>query len=707
MADYYIQASNIIEKLLQKKGSIKGLAFANSSSSNDSKNKTAYALVCETLKYKDIIDELITTIPNIKKEKNLKYGIMLVMIYDLLFSTAKDIRGGGFAKKIVIGYKTQLNSSLARLKIKKQVSSNTGLLPESIRNPLVLPRYVRINTLAKKTQQTDEQFIQQIIQKFKDRGFILKDGNTYQSKLDFSNDKFFYQDNDFKEIIIFTSAIDLHDDELLTTGQIILQDKASCLPSYILAPPPGATVIDSCSAPGNKTSLLSALMGNTGRIYAIEKDKKRCGTLIKLTTRSQCKNITAINDSFLECSWDDPKFKDVEYILCDPSCSGSGIVNRLDHLLGNHFATDEADDVEDLIKENLKNNPNPNQNNNSFQKKKQQNSNNKKGPMGFEEREVKKLEKLNEKFGMTNNSALKQQQQKLEKEQQEKEQAQENEARDNQNRLQTLADFQLSIIKHAFGFPNVKKVAYSTCSIHQTENEDVVFRALKYLNAKKPTWKLVKILPNWNKSRGFAGMYPTSDYSIRTAPEVDNTIGFFVALFEKIPSTPGDEIDKVIEQLAKDKQDKDLKRKFDQDEEEQVEDEEQEDEEEEEEEDDSEEEEMKKPITKSQPIIASAVPTGGFVSLFSGFKDDTRLGERYDPAAPGTKVKSKNILSNQEFTTDSEDELEFEGDVPKVSEKADKKGKKKGKPEKKPNQQNNNNKVKVKKLGSKFKKQKK
>ena len=42
-----------------------------------------------------------------------------------------------------------------------------------------------------------------------------------------------------------------------------------------------------------------------------------------------------------------------------------------------------------------------------------------------------------------------------------------------EERLSKLASFQSVILKKALSFPNVKRVVYSTCSIHDIENEMV------------------------------------------------------------------------------------------------------------------------------------------------------------------------------------------------------------------------------------------
>jgi 25S rRNA (cytosine2278-C5)-methyltransferase len=69
-------------------------------------------------------------------------------------------------------------------------------------------------------------------------------------------------------------------------GRLILQDKASCFPAVVLAPPahPGSIIIDATAAPGNKTSHLSALMGNQGKVHALDLLRADIGLFVFLST---------------------------------------------------------------------------------------------------------------------------------------------------------------------------------------------------------------------------------------------------------------------------------------------------------------------------------------------------------------------------------------------------------------------------------------
>jgi putative methyltransferase len=64
-------------------------------------------------------------------------------------------------------------------------------------------------------------------------------------------------------------------------------------------------------------------------------------------------------------------------------------------------------------------------------------------------------------------------------------------------RLQALSQFQTAILSHAMRFPSARTVAYSTCSVHNQENEAVVARVLS-----KPDfadWSLAHALPEWSR----------------------------------------------------------------------------------------------------------------------------------------------------------------------------------------------------------------
>lgn len=85
-------------------------------------------------------------------------------------------------------------------------------------------------------------------------------------KITFRN--FFRRDEHIPDLLVFHPSVSFNESSLLASGKIILQDKASCFPAVVLAPPAHADVhvIDATAAPGNKTTLLSALMKGRGKV---------------------------------------------------------------------------------------------------------------------------------------------------------------------------------------------------------------------------------------------------------------------------------------------------------------------------------------------------------------------------------------------------------------------------------------------------------
>ncbi|MUM77751.1 RsmB/NOP family class I SAM-dependent RNA methyltransferase [Pseudodesulfovibrio sp. F-1] len=108
-------------------------------------------------------------------------------------------------------------------------------------------------------------------------------------------------------------------------GLIYIQDRSSMLPPLLLAPPPGACVLDMCSAPGSKTGLLSRLVGREGFVLACEPSADRLGIL-----RANLRRTGAVNTATVKSKAQDLPFAtgSWEFIQLDPPCSGWGTVDK-------------------------------------------------------------------------------------------------------------------------------------------------------------------------------------------------------------------------------------------------------------------------------------------------------------------------------------------------------------------------------------------
>ena len=138
-------------------------------------------------------------------------------------------------------------------------------------------------------------------------------------------------------LVVFPPGQDLHDHPMVDSGHLILQDKASCFPAYILARAMGfaksvksyqndgedferklkwsgeagkVDVIDACAAPGNKTSQIASYVTKLknhlkkatteidNSVFAFDISPNRLNTLKRRMEEASASNVTPKLQSF-------------------------------------------------------------------------------------------------------------------------------------------------------------------------------------------------------------------------------------------------------------------------------------------------------------------------------------------------------------------------------------------------------------------------
>ncbi|KAK8178021.1 S-adenosyl-L-methionine-dependent methyltransferase [Phyllosticta citrichinensis] len=447
----YYEAASVIENTNKKGGSLKSRIFGDKSLKSN--KASIFALVTESTKWSPIL-------------KDLTPLLAILLTHDLLLSKKGIAAHVDHVLKLAITrHKARLNAEFTKIRVRRgfatvdafrqhindgheQNDGDDSKEPEH-------PRWVRINTV----KTTLDEQLQSTFSSY-DEKKSLRDVMTAPASA-----KVLHIDEHIPDLIALPPRADLTKNEAYQKGQLIIQDKASCFPAYLLnVQPEDGDMIDACAAPGNKTTHLAALVTKAAKarsqkpkqhIFACERDKERSKILQKMIETAHAARLITVkaNQDFTRI---DPQHaaeaSTVGALLLDPSCSGSGIVGR-----------------DDAIKLVL-----PSATTSSS--------------VASEHTRGKKRKRSKPGAGNDSKTAAITTVSVTEEEQDDPAAS----AAELQKRLAALAAFQLKIVTHAMAFARARKIAYSTCSVHAAENEHVVLRALASEVARRRGWRVLR-----------------------------------------------------------------------------------------------------------------------------------------------------------------------------------------------------------------------
>eukprot|EP00796_Vickermania_ingenoplastis_P008251 gene8251-5772_t len=491
--DVYRQAAEIVELVRKGTGTAKALCLRKEMQ----KKKQTYAVVCETLRHYELLQDVLEAAEFFKYYPRASRSLAMVMAYDQVVGKGVNTSNDTTARAIQES-SAYLREAYWRVekhhtipprvfdKLPDEDQEDNGNKAESSRSKMVIPRYARINTL-----KISKEVLLERLERAKNANKRPRDEDGEQRKPRKVLPKF-SEDPVIPNLLVFPSGTDLHAHPAVRSGQLILQDRASCLPAAVLldavacklsfaeeARNPLEYIIDACAAPGNKTTHVAALgaEGNV-KIMALERDERRAKLLEqRVFSLGASEMVNVVNMDFFDLASSDREA--TEAILLDPSCSASGVVTRVDVAL-------------------------------MYERRKSSGTSSSPADVGetAEDGEAAAIDAAD----------------------------QENNFSSNEERVTKLARLQRKLLAHALlSFDNCRTVVYSTCSVHEEENEGVIREVLRDERVQARGWSLTNIMPKQWKTRGIRQVedaFPL-DFTIRCDPAKDATNGFYVARLDR------------------------------------------------------------------------------------------------------------------------------------------------------------------------------
>eukprot|EP00581_Thalassiosira_minuscula_P011810 CAMPEP_0183722990 /NCGR_PEP_ID=MMETSP0737-20130205/14756_1 /TAXON_ID=385413 /ORGANISM="Thalassiosira miniscula, Strain CCMP1093" /LENGTH=646 /DNA_ID=CAMNT_0025953239 /DNA_START=128 /DNA_END=2068 /DNA_ORIENTATION=+ len=519
----YNAAGRLLSDYLEKGRGLKSIAFDNTNNGKNKKknppSKATYATVCKTVQHLPIIHAVLDA--NGKKlRKSIGFdsvhnkGLFYVMIYELLFSKYQKIRGGGKIKRMIVQNEKQL-----RKEAEAYISKHGPVLGDGVGMVAKFPRYIRVNTLRSNVVEIVDQLNKDLASNKTDKQTkASKDGDddgddNEDKKGEEGQSPLIYVDAHVPDLLVLHPSASswLHRDyDPVKSGKIVLQDKSSCFSALAMvrglvgssssndsnkSEQEGECFdyIDACAAPGNKTSHLAALVHSLLGDDSTTKNTKKSRKKGKGKASKPKSTIFAFERNSTRHGILSQR---MEQFVPSPADNGNKVAVEPIH--GDFLKADPSD------------------------------------PKFANVRAIM-LDPSCSGSGIVNSPDR------------------DNDDAKDTKRIEALSNFQLVALKHAMSFPNVDRIVYSTCSVHDEENECVVSKALAEVMENEPKedgdeWELVApvCLEHWprrGKEGGIGGLTKAqAECLIRCdGLDGDETNGFFVSFFarKKISQSTG------------------------------------------------------------------------------------------------------------------------------------------------------------------------
>jgi 25S rRNA (cytosine2278-C5)-methyltransferase len=325
----YLQYANVIREIESKRKNFKSVIFdlKKRNAIKDKDFAKVYRVSLHISKNLTILKKAMTSLQNEKKMEISNPYLFIVLLNEFFFGKYKEIKGGGKLKRIILENEAFLSKHL------KSNENSQGSEDLLIKDKVYL-RYsspIDIDFFKQKLQSISSLENEQLDGKIKMDQHIP---NLVQ--IDYS---------------IYSKALSTLRQES-SLSNFVIQGKSSCFPVYLLfkklqelrekkiQKPLRFDVIDACAAPGNKTIQISEYVGASGRVFAFEKNPERAEILRNRLIEHNITNVKVFNKDFLKINPSHKLFKKVKFIVADPSCSGTGMLNQIFVEKKNDFQND-------------------------------------------------------------------------------------------------------------------------------------------------------------------------------------------------------------------------------------------------------------------------------------------------------------------------------------------------------------------------------